>query len=154
MKKLLRKIFVPISLSVLCGFLCGRLMFSIYEDKERNIIMSNKIYLLEDTIYDDYTTMKTSFTSSNYIYYEDNGKYNTVIAMTKNKDNISKIESAYNKELNVVEYLLSDEDINNKIEEYDKKIENASSNEEVKEITNELNSIYKEKEDIKMVKIS
>ena len=111
MKKLLKKIFLPIFLSVLCGFLCGKLMFSIYEDKEKNILTSNVIYLLEDTSYNDYNTMKSSFVSNNYIYYEENGKYNTVIAMTKNRDNIDKIEKAYNKDFKIVEYLLSDDEI-------------------------------------------
>ena len=36
--------------------------------------------------------MKASSLSNNYIYYEDEGKYNTIIAITKNKDNIDKIK--------------------------------------------------------------
>ena len=154
MKKVLKKIFLPIFLSVLCGFLCGKLMFSIYEDKEKNILTSNVIYLLEDTSYNDYNTMKSSFVSNNYIYYEENGKYNTVIAMTKNRDNIDKIEKAYNKDFKIVEYLLSDDEINNKLDEYDKKIGNTSDNNEIKLLVEELNGIYKGRDDIKMVKIS
>ena len=150
MKKLLKKIFLPIFLSVLCGFLCGKLMFSIYEDKEKNILTSNVIYLLEDTSYNDYNTMKSSFVSNNYIYYEENGKYNTV----KNRDNIDKIEKAYNKDFKIVEYLLSDDEINNKLDEYDKKIGNTSDNDEIKLLVEELNGIYKGRDDIKMVKIS
>ena len=129
-------------------------MFSIYEDKEKNIISSSVIYLLEDTSYDDYNDMKTSFVSNNYIYYEENGKYNTVIAMTKDKNNIDKIEGAYDKKFNVVEYLLGDNEINKKIEEYDKKIENTTDNNDIKLLVEELNGIYKGREDIKMVKIS
>ena len=154
MKKLLKKIFLPIFLSVLCGFLCGKLMFSIYEDKEKNILTSDVIYLLEDTSYNDYNTMKSSFVSNNYIYYEENGKYNTVISMTKNRDNIDKIEKAYNKDFKIVEYLLSDDEINNKLDEYDKKIGNTSDNNEIKLLVEELNGIYKGRDDIKMVKIS
>lgn len=154
MKKLLKKIFLPIFLSVLCGFLCGRLMFSIYEDKEKDIISSSVIYLLEDTSYDNYNDMKTSFVSNNYIYYEENGKYNTVIAMTKDKNNIDKIEGAYDKKFTVVEYLLADSEINKKIDEYDKKIENTTDNNDIKLLVEELNGIYKGREDIKMVKIS
>ena len=154
MKKLLKKIFLPIFLSVLCGFLCGRLMFSIYEDKEKDIISSSVIYLLEDTSYDNYNDMKTSFVSNNYIYYEENGKYNTVIAMTKDKNNIDKIEGAYDKKFNVVEYLLDDSEINKKIDEYDKKIENTTDNNDIKLLVEELNGIYKGREDIKIVKIS
>ena len=130
MKKLLKKIFLPIFLSVLCGFLCGKLMFSIYEDKEKNILTSNVIYLLEDTSYNDYNTM------------------------TKNRDNIDKIEKAYNKDFKIVEYLLSDDEINNKLDEYDKKIGNTSDNDEIKLLVEELNGIYKGRDDIKMVKIS
>ena len=111
MKKLLKKIFLPIFLSVLCGFLCGKLMFSIYEDKEKNILTSNVIYLLEDTSYNDYNTMKSSFVSNNY-------------------------------------------EINNKLDEYDKKIGNTSDNDEIKLLVEELNGIYKGRDDIKMVKIS
>ena len=154
MKKLLKKIFLPIFLSVLCGFLCGRLMFSIYEDKEKDIISSSVIYLLEDTSYDNYNDMKTSFVSNNYIYYEENGKFNTVIAMTKDKNNIDKIEGAYDKKFTVVEYLLADSEINKKIDEYDKKIENTTDNNDIKLMVEELNGIYKGREDIKMVKIS
>ena len=154
MKKLLKKIFLPIFLSVVCGFLCGKLMFSIYEDKEKNILTSNVIYLLEDTSYNDYNTMKSSFVSNNYIYYEENGKYNTVMAMTKSRDNIDKIEKAYDKDFKIVEYLISDEEINNKLDEYDKKIGNTSDNDEIKLLVEELNGIYKGRDDIKMVKIS
>lgn len=154
MKRILKKICVPIFLSVFCGFLCGKLMFSIYEDKEKNIMSSSIIYLLLDSSYDDYNTMKTSFVSNNYIYYEENGKYNTVIAMTKNSNNINKLEETYNKDFKIVKYLLNDEEINKKIDEYDKKIENTSNNEEIKSLVEEFNGIYKGREDIKMVKIS
>ena len=122
--------------------------------KSSFIISSSVIYLLEDTSYDNYNDMKTSFVSNNYIYYEENGKYNTVIAMTKDKNNIDKIEEAYDKKFNVVEYLLADSEINKKIDEYDKKIENTTDNNDIKLLVEELNGIYKGREDIKMVKIS
>ena len=54
----------------------------------------------------------------------------------------------------IVEYLLSDDEINNKLNEYDKKIDNTSDNNEIKLLVEELNGIYKGRDDIKMVKIS
>ena len=36
--------------------------------------------------------------------------------MTKDKNNIDKIEGAYDKKFNVVEYLLADSEINKKID--------------------------------------
>lgn len=154
MKTKINKIVTPVFLSVLCGMVCGRVMFSIYEDKGSNILNSNLIYLLEDSSYDDYDSMKTSTISTNYIYYEEDGKYKAVIAMTKNKDNIEKIKNAYDKELKISEYLLSDKEINNRLEEYDIKLKETTDKEEIRDITIDMINIYKGLEDIKMVKIS
>ena len=154
MKSKLKKIVVPIFLAVFCGFLCGRLMFNIYEEKGSSTLTSNVIYLLLDTSYNNYDEMKASTMSSNYIYYEDNGKYNVVVALTKNEDNISKIEELYNKKLTINKYLINDEEIINKLNEYDEKLSNSTNNDEIKDIIRDMNNIYKDKEDIKMVKIS
>lgn len=154
MKEKIKKIVTPIFLSVLCGFVCARVMFSIYEDKGASVLDSNVIYLLEDSSYDDYDSMKASTISSDYVYYEEDGKYKAVVAMTKNKDNIEKIKSVYDNELTVSEYLLNDDDINSKLEEYDVRIENTDSDDEIKSIIIEMINIYKGEEDVKMVKIS
>lgn len=154
MKSKLKKIVIPIFLAVICGFLCGRLMFNIYEEKGSSTLNSNVIYLLLDTSYNNYDEMKASTISSNYIYYEDKGKYNVVVALTKNEDNISKIEELYNKKLTINKYLINDEEIINKLNEYDEKLSNSTNNDEIKDIIRDMNSIYKDKEDIKMVKIS
>lgn len=154
MKKRLKKIVIPIFLSVLCGFICGRLMFSIYEDKENKILTSSIVYLLEDNSYNDYDSMKASVLSSNYIYYEEDGKYNTVIGMTKDKYNIEKIKKVYDKEITVTEYLLNNDEINSKIEELDEKISLSNDSDEIRSLVVEMINIYKDKEDIKMVKIS
>ena len=154
MKNKIKKIVTPIFLSVVCGCVCGRVMFSIYEDKGSSILDSNLIYLLEDNAYDDYDSMKASTISSNYIYYEDDGKYKRVVAMTKNKDNIDKIRNVYDSELIMHEYLLNDEEINNKLEEYDSRLEKVNSENEIKDIIIDMINVYKGLEDIKMVKIS
>lgn len=145
---------MPIALAVFCGFLCGRLMFSIYEEKGTTTLNSNIVYLLEDTTYNNYDDMKANTISTNYIYYEDNGKYNVVVALTKNYDNITKIEKVYNKELKVSKYLINDKGLVTTLEEYDKKLNNSNDNEEIKKIIIDMINIYKDKEDIKMAKIS
>ena len=154
MKSKLKKIVIPIFLSVICGTLCGRLMFNIYEEKGTTTLNSNIVYLLEDTTYNNYDDMKANTISANYIYYEDNGKYNVVVALTKNYDNITKIEKVYNKELKVSKYLINDKGLVTTLEEYDKKLNNSNDNEEIKNIIIDMINIYKDKEDIKMVKIS
>ena len=145
---------MPIFLSVLCGLVCGKVMFSIYEEKGSNVLNSNIVYLLEDSSYEDYDDMKAGIISTNYVYYEDDGEYKAVVAMTKNKDNIDKIIEVYDKELKISEYLISDIEINNKLDEYDIKLQETIDNEEIKNIVMEMMKIYKGLEDVKMVKIS
>lgn len=154
MKNKIKKIVVPIFLAVFCGFLCGRLMFSIYEEKGSSVLDSNIIYLLEDSTYNNYEEMKANTLSSNYIYYEDDGKYNVVVALTKEYDNIEKIEGVYNKKLKLRRYLLNNNEIISKLDEYDRKLKETTSSEEIRNIIIDMINIYKDKEDIKMAKIS
>ena len=84
MKKKINKIVVPIFLAVFCGFLCGRLMFSIYEEKGSSVLDSNIIYLLEDSTYNNYEEMKANTLSSNYIYYEELNFTSTYFLSRKN----------------------------------------------------------------------
>lgn len=154
MKNKIKKIVVPIFLAVFCGFLCGRLMFSIYEEKGSSVLDSNIIYLLEDSTYNNYEEMKANTLSSNYIYYEDAGKYNVVVALTKEYDNIEKIEGVYNKKLKLRRYLLNNNEIISKLDEYDRKLKETTSSEEIRNIIIDMINIYKDKEDIKMAKIS
>ena len=60
----------------------------------------------------------------------------------------------YNKELKVSKYLINDEGLVTTLEEYDKKLNNSNDNEEIKKIIIDMINIYKDKEDIKMAKIS
>ena len=154
MKNKINKIVVPIFLAVFCGFLCGRLMFSIYEEKGSSVLDSNIIYLLEDSTYNNYEEMKANTLSSNYIYYEDDGKYNVVVALTKEYDNIEKIEGVYNKKLKLRRYLLNNNEIISKLDEYDRKLKETTSSEEIRNIIIDMINVYKDKEDIKMAKIS
>ena len=154
MKNKIKKIVVPIFLAVFCGFLCGRLMFSIYEEKGSSVLDSNIIYLLEDSTYNNYEEMKANTLSSNYIYYEDDGKYNVVVALTKEYDNIEKIEGVYNKKLKLRRYLLNNNEIISKLDEYDRKLKETTSSEEIRNIIIDMINIYKDKEDRQMAKIS
>lgn len=154
MKKRIKKVVIPIFISVFCGFLCGRLMYSIYEDKGKNVLDYRHVYLLLCNTYNDYESMKASSLSNNYIYYRDEDGYNTVIALTKNRDNIDKIKKVYGGELVVMEYLLDDDDVNEKISEYDKELELVNEEDDIKDVIDKMIGVYKDKEDVKMIKIS
>ena len=69
-------------------------------------------------------------------------------------DNIDKIKKTYNKELTIMEYILKDEEMNNKLEAYDLELTKAQKDEDIKEIISKMINVYKDKEDVKMIKIS
>ena len=74
MKSKLKKIVIPIFLAVICGALCGRLMFNIYEEKGSSTLNSNVIYLLLDTSYNNYQNKSTKrdLDSANLKKYKQN----------------------------------------------------------------------------------
>ncbi len=154
MRKFIKRVVIPIFISILCGFVCGRVMFGIYEDKGSDILDSKSVYLLLCDTYSDYESMKASSISNDYIYYEDEGNYNAIVALTKNSDNIDKIRKVYGKDLIVMEYLLKDDEMNEKISEYDKELENADNDDVIVGIISKMIGLYKGKEDVKMFKIS
>lgn len=149
----LKRVLIMISLSVVLGYLCGFMVYKIYESDVTNIIDSNKVYLLQTGAYSSLDSMKNNTNTLNYVYYNDEGLYKTIIALTKNKDNIEKIKKVYGNDLVINEYYLQDDDLNNKIKEYDNEIKDSSSNQEILDIVEKMLLTYKEEKDIKLVKI-
>ena len=152
MKKI-KKFLLPIFISVICGGICGKLVFDIYEPKTDGIFNGKKVYLVQIGTYSDYDNMTKSINLSKYVYYEDDGKYKAIIGITMNKNNIDKIISTYNGEVIVSEYYSTDSYLNDKIIEYDKKLSSASDN-QIKDIVNEMLSFYKGRDDNVLLDIS
>lgn len=148
----IKKVIISIVLSVILGYLCGIIVYKIYEGDTNNIMNSNKVYLLQTGAYSSLDSMQKNTNYLNYIYYTDDGMYKTIVAITKNKDNIQKIKNAYNIDIVINEYYLENEELINKINEYDKKIENTSNNEQIVKIVNNMLVSYKEENGVKLVK--
>lgn len=153
MKKRIKKILLPIILSVTCGAICGKLVYGAYSQKLQQDIYGEKIYLIQAGAYSTYDNMVNNTSLNNYIYYEDeDGLFKSIIGITENKENVEKIKNTYNKEVIVSEYYSKDEELNKKIREYDQKIGNANNLEEVKAIVFEMLTLYKDN-DSKLTKI-
>ena len=97
MKKKLTKVLFPIFLSVICGAVCGRLVYSIYDKKITDDISMTKIYLIQAGAYSTYDNMTSSMLLSNYVYYEDDGLYKLIIGVTEDYSNIDKIKNTIRK---------------------------------------------------------
>ena len=110
------------------------------------------MYLLQSGAYSSIDNMKMNTKQLNYVYFNDEGMYKTIVAITKNKDNIKKIKNAYNIDMVINEYYLENDDLINKINEYDKELAGTSDKEEVVKIVNNMLINYKEENNIKLVK--
>ena len=146
MKKKLKKVLFPIFLSVICGAICGRLVYDIYAKKLESDINGEKIYLVQAGAYSTYDNMVSSTMLSNYVYYEDDdGLYKSIIGLTSNYDNVEKIKSTYKDVVIVNEYYSKDKELNQRIKEYDLKLENTDKEDDIKDIVSAMLALYKDK---------
>ena len=146
MKKKLKKVLFPIFLSVLCGSICGRLVYDIYNKKLDDDINGKKIYLIQAGAYSTYDNMVNQTLLSNYVYYEyEDGLYKSIIGITEDYDNIEKIKNTYQSDVVISEYYSKDKTLNEQIEEYDEKIKTTIEETEIKKLVLEVLTLYKDK---------
>lgn len=154
MKQILKKAIIPIFLSIICGFLCGRMVYKIYLGNNDLSYDKNLIYLIQSGAYSTYDNMRANTIGNNYVYYQEDELYKTIIGITKNKKNIEKIKKIYDGEVIINEYYSNDQILNNKILEYDKQLLKEENNDKIKDIVLEVLNLYKGEVDTKLIKIS
>ena len=154
MKEILKKAMIPIFLSIIIGGICGRIVYKIYLGNTDLLYEGNLIYLIQSGSYSSYDNMRTNTIGYDYIYYEEDNVYKTVIGVTKKVSNIEKIKDIYGNNIIINEYYIDDSILNNKIIEYDKKLSNEKNNDKIKEIIGDMLYMYKDKNDVKLTKIS
>ena len=151
MKKVIKGIFVPLVISIIFGFICGKLVYSVYGDDIENKLSSSKLYLVQNGEYLTYDNMREENSGNNYVYYKDDEGYKTIVGITKNADNISKIKKLYNDTVSVSEYYISNELLNNKQNEYDIELASVSDMHEVKEVVDNILNLYREEDTIRLI---
>ena len=151
MKKIIRGIFIPLVVSMLFGYVCGKLVYQVYEDKIDDKLSSSRLYLVENGEYLTYDSMREENNGSNYIYYKDDDNYKTVIGITRNEDNIDKIRSLYDTTVRVNEYYISNDYLNDKQDEYDVMLSNTDDMREVREVVDNILNLYRDDKTIKLV---
>lgn len=154
MKEILKKAMIPIFLSIICGCICGRVVYKIYLGENELAYNGNLIYLVQSGAYSTYDNMRANTIGYDYVYYEEDNLYKTVIGITKNKKNIDKIKEVYDGDVIVTEYYIEDAVLNNKIVEYDNILLKEKENIKIKDIVIKMLNLYKENNDIKLIKIS
>lgn len=153
MKKVVKGIFVPLVVSILFGFICGKFVYGIYKDDFDNVLNSSRLYLLHGDTYLTYDVMKKENINNNYVYYVDDNGYKTVFGITKNMDNALKINKLYNNDLSILEYYVSNDKLNNKQDEYDNILMEEYNDDKVMKVVNDILDMYKEDNTVRLVLI-
>lgn len=155
MKRKLKKLLIPIFLSVICGSICGKLVYEIYTTNLTKELTGKKIYLIQAGAYSTYDNMIENTSINNYVYYEDSdGLYKAIIGLTENKSNIEKITKTYKESVIINEYYSKDKELNNKIKEYDQQLSTTTNEEEINKIVLEMLTLYKDTPNKTLTKIS
>lgn len=154
MKQILKRSIIPIFLSIICGFICGKVVYKIYLGNSDIAYNGKLIYLIQIGAYSSYDNMRANTIGYNYVYYEEDELFKTIIGITKKEENIEKIKKLYDKEVIVNKYYISDQKLNNKIIEYDNNLSKETDEEKIKKIITEMLNLYKGEEDTTLIKIS
>jgi len=151
---LLKSIIIPVVISILFGYVCGKFFYQTYRDSINGDLTSSKLYLIKNGEYDTYDNMREENSGNNYVYYKDDNTYKTVIGITRNYDNISKIKNLYSDELSVEEYYVPTEYLDSKQDEYDLVLSKTEDIYEVKEIVDNILNLYRSDDSIKLISIN
>ena len=154
LNKILKSVCVPVIISILFGYVCGKFVYKTYRDDINGDLTSSKLYLIQNGEYATYDNMREENSGNNYVYYKDKDVYKTVIGITRDYDNISKIKSLYNDDLLVEEYYVPTEFLDSKQDEYDLVLSQTQDVYEVKEIVDNILNLYRNDDSIRLISIN
>ena len=146
----LKLIFVVLCASII-GVLFGKMMIGQYDSKASLKTVfgeNNNVYFLELGTYDTKEEMeKNVINFTSYIYDNTSGKYSVYIALTQNKENLSKLEG-YFKNLGYIIYVREfnvDNDLFlQKLKVYDDLLIGTTEASAIKTIINQTLETYEE----------
>lgn len=103
------KYIKPIFLCIIVGMALGFFLYGGYENRESILPTfqeTQTLYFLKVGVFDSEELMDKSATNlSNYIYLQKDGKFHLYVAITKEKENVTKIKDYYSR----LGYVVSEE---------------------------------------------
>ena len=154
MRKKVLGIIIPVIISIIFGYVCGKFVYKTYRDNLYDNLKSKRLYLVQKGKYDSYDEMREANNGNNYVYYQDEDGYKTDVGITMYYDNVDKIKKLYSDKLEVSEYYVSNDFFNNKQNEYDDELMNTNDIYEVKEVVDNILNLYRSDDSIKLISIN
>ncbi len=121
----MKKYIILTVVSVVLSYLMAKIIFMEYKS-DKVIALSktgDKYYFLQLGVYSSYDSMlDNSSKLSNYIYTNSDDKYYVFTCISKNKENMNKMESYYKEsgfDTYVKEFILDDNELSNTVSKVD-----------------------------------
>lgn len=147
----MKKYVTPIFLALLVGFFLGKFMFNQYDDKQMltPVFSSGEnIYFIQQGVYSNLESVKENLKSfNNYIYTIINSKYYVFIGITKNEENLQKMQEFYQQlgyNTYVKEFKVSNETFLKSLSNYDNVLLNTDNKDTIKTLIDQVLTKYKE----------
>ena len=143
------KFLVPITLSIVIGFLIGKVFFNDYNENTLSVFEEGeKVYFVQMGVYSSLEALKSNVKNyKDHLYLEEEDGYHLYVGITKNKKTAENIKVYYESLANniyIKEKYVSNYSFLNILTEYDKITSIASNGEDLIGIEKIVISNYKE----------
>jgi CHASE3 domain sensor protein len=145
----MKKILVPLFSAIVIGFVLGKYFFSQYEEKIDSVFQSDeKIYVLQQGVYSTMENVKKYTTKAgNYIVEEDGKYFRVYVAITSNKNNLSRLREYFiskGNDIYVRELQTNNSVFLELLKQYDMLLESGSGDNELIQIEKQVIDKYEE----------
>ncbi|MDD2377652.1 MAG: hypothetical protein PHD10_02975 [Bacilli bacterium] len=137
--------------AVIVGFLLSQFMINQYEKKEKLLTVFNrgeKVYLIQQGVYSsEESVLKNTMDFSYYITSIENNMYYVYIGVTKDLDNIKKLQGYFDKMGYITyskEVFVTNKSFLEILEQYDNLLKTTTDNAIISAICNQTLSKYEE----------
>jgi hypothetical protein len=142
------KTIMPVILCILIGFFMSNFMFNQYDKTMETFQEKTKAYFLQIGVYSSLDNMKENLKDVNtYIYEEASGLYYAYVGITKNEENLTKIEGYFNEKQYVIyrkEKNLTSSSFIELLNQYDTMLKSTTDSLTIGKIEEEVISKYEE----------
>ena len=147
----MKKYLFSVSVALVVGFFMAKIFLEQYDSFQGIKLTSNTGEMLYFIKFNSYSTEeemeKATLSLTNYIYKEDNGKYDVYVGITKNSENLIKLNNYYSSlgyNTFTEEFLVSNKEFLAKLENYDAILDGTDDTTVIASINSQVLEKYEE----------
>ncbi len=145
---IMKKTLIYMSVAILLGGMCGKLIYQKYQDSTFAFLEDEKIYFLQEGVYSTEESLNRNTKEINpKLVIKENNQYYVYIGISKSLDGIKKIKKLYSKKgysTYLKEINVTDQSFITNLEQYDILLNSAKTEDDILTIQEVVLSHYEE----------